>query len=470
MADHRPPTRTELMTQAQGRAVTSQATTIEQSRAVAQVQGALIVAQQRPRNTLAAAERVREACQNQRLAERAFFSYRRAGSNVTGPSVHLARELARCWGNIDYGITELARNDEQGESEMLAYAWDLETNARSTNSFIVPHKRDTSSGARVLTDQRDIYENNANNAARRLRECIFAVLPRSLLDEAEDICRETLESGGGEPIEQRRAKLAEAFAAIGVTPTQIARRAGRPVDRLTAFDIGQLKIDYRSIKTGEIARDEVFPPEAGADAAKELLGQAKPAAAPPAKAEEPKPAPAPAKAAAKAEPPKPAAPPPPVELVEVYDAFLERRDLPPVEVEAFLLEQVAQLTEIDTAIEWWDANRGHASQRVSSAYHALPFVATVPTEPAVENEPQAAPVETAEVVEPKAEPQANAELAELHTVVWPGDAAPQKMAIEKLRDALYRRRKTMPDVFFKDFKRLNPQLVPLLPAAIWPEQ
>ena len=37
----------------------------------------------------------------------------------------LAEEAARCWGNVDFGIKELSQKD--GESEMLAYCWDMET-------------------------------------------------------------------------------------------------------------------------------------------------------------------------------------------------------------------------------------------------------------------------------------------------------------------------------------------------------
>ena len=137
----------------------------------------VIVAQQCPRSVTAAIEAMQEACCQYELATQAFFRFPRAGETVEGPSVHLARELARCWGNIEHGVTELRRDDLAAESEMQAFAWDLQTNTRSASIFIVPHKRDTKKGVRELTDMRDIYENNANNGARRLREAIYSVLP-----------------------------------------------------------------------------------------------------------------------------------------------------------------------------------------------------------------------------------------------------------------------------------------------------
>ncbi len=146
-----------------------QGTAVEQSRAVAEVQAAIIVAQQCPRHVDVARNEMRVTCGMLGLAERAFYQYPKGRQTVSGPSVHLARELARCWGNVDYGIKELRRDDEYGQSEMQAWAWDQQTNTRSSNTFIVPHKRDSASGS-TLTSIRDIYENNANNGARRLRE------------------------------------------------------------------------------------------------------------------------------------------------------------------------------------------------------------------------------------------------------------------------------------------------------------
>lgn len=265
--------RNELMEQARPTGA-SQATAIEQTRAVAQVQGALVVAQQRPRDTMAAAQRMREACQTTRLAEKAFFAYDRGGSTVKGASIHLATELARCWGNMDYGIVELARDDDEGVSEMMSYAWDLETNMRSSNTFIVPHRRDTRTGAKALTDQRDIYENNANNAARRLRECIFRTMPKAFTEEAQELCRATLEHGGGRPIAEQREKLVEAFAAINISSRRVSKRVGKAIDKLTAFDLGELRIAYRSITTGEALASELFPDDSG-EAATDALKKAR---------------------------------------------------------------------------------------------------------------------------------------------------------------------------------------------------
>lgn len=70
-----------------------------------------------------------------------MYEYPRGGTKVTGPSIRLAEAMAQNWGNLDYGLIELEQ--KAGESQVMAYAWDLETNTRQTIVFSVPHIRAT---------------------------------------------------------------------------------------------------------------------------------------------------------------------------------------------------------------------------------------------------------------------------------------------------------------------------------------
>jgi hypothetical protein len=254
-----------------------QGTAVEQSRAIAQVQAMVVVAQQCPRRVHACIKTMTEACQQIELAEKAFFRYPRGKDPdtgktlyVSGPSVHLARELARCWGNVEHGITEMRRDDGYAQSEMQAYAWDLEANTRSASTFIVPHKRDTKAGVKDLTDMRDIYENNANNGARRLRESIFSVLPAWYQAQAVAICEQTLANGGGKPLAQRIADAVQAFERHGVTAPRMEAKFGRPMAEWTGHDVALLGTIYESIKQGTVTADQEFPDTPGRVTAAEI--------------------------------------------------------------------------------------------------------------------------------------------------------------------------------------------------------
>ena len=159
----------------------TQATAIEQARAVAEVQAAVTVAQARPRDTQRAIAEMRDTCGRMAMASRAFYSVPNRGN---GPTVHLARELARIWGNLDYSVRELRRDDEAGESEVMAVAWDQQANVRSSRSFIAPHAKMKGRERVKLVDLDDVYRSNQNTGAKAVRECILAVLPRWFVEEA----------------------------------------------------------------------------------------------------------------------------------------------------------------------------------------------------------------------------------------------------------------------------------------------
>ncbi|ARD42501.1 hypothetical protein [Actinomyces gaoshouyii] len=239
-----------------GHATGSEATVVEQTRAVAEVQAAITVARACPRDLDRARAEMRRACAERALADRAFYSVQGRGQ---GPSVHLARELARIWGNIDYGVRELRRDDVEGVSEVQAYAWDQETNARTIRSFLVPHARTTRKGRQRLTDLGDIYLNNQNQGAKAVRECIFAVLPTWLVQEAQNLCHATVR---GEVVADGLDKAVEkstaAFASLGVTAAMLEQRVGRPRSAWTADDVARLRTDYTSLTRDGFTIDELF--------------------------------------------------------------------------------------------------------------------------------------------------------------------------------------------------------------------
>ncbi len=221
---------------------------VEQTRAMTEVQGMMLLAKQFPRDETQAFAKAMIACQRADFAEKATYSYARGRETISGPSIRLAEELARCWGNIDFGIKELSQKD--GESEMMAYAWDLETNTRSSQNFSVKHIRDTKNGAQKLTAQRDIYENNANNGGRRLRARILAILPPDLVSNAVAECKRTLAGKNDIPLIDRARNMIMAFSKVGVKQALIEKRLGHSVENITPDELVEYKGILNSLKDG----------------------------------------------------------------------------------------------------------------------------------------------------------------------------------------------------------------------------
>ncbi|MFW2098214.1 hypothetical protein ACG9ZL_18680 [Acinetobacter sp. ULE_I057] len=216
-------------------------------RSVAEVQAALVIAKQFPRNPIEAYDRVMNACQRPGLAQSAVYSYSRGGSSITGPSIRLAEMLAQNWGNIQYGIRELS--SENGESTVEAFAWDVETNTRQTKVFQVPHKRYTRNGSKKLEDPRDIYELVANNGARRLRACILGVIPGDVVDAAVDQCEKTIHASADTSPEGVQ-KLVVAFEQFNVTKVDIEGFIQRRVDAITPANVVSLRKIFTSLRDG----------------------------------------------------------------------------------------------------------------------------------------------------------------------------------------------------------------------------
>jgi hypothetical protein len=237
----------------------SHGTEVERARASAQVEAAMVAAKRFPRDEAAAVLRMRSATDRIELARVGFYRYTRGGTTINDLTIHVARELARCWGNIDYGVVEISRDIAAQHSEMLAYAWDMETNTRSATTFIVPWVRDANGRLVALDNPRDVYENNANVAARRVREQIKAVMPGWLFDEAKERLKDTAtRAQSNVPIETQRVNAIEKFGVLGVVRQQLEDKLRRKADEWTAQDMFDLSVIYSSLSNRETTIEEEF--------------------------------------------------------------------------------------------------------------------------------------------------------------------------------------------------------------------
>lgn len=241
---------------------------IESNRATAQAQGALLIAKKFPRNQVKAFATIMETCKRKSFAETASYAFPRGGQTVTGASIRLAEELARAWGNIDFGISELSQ--QTGFSEMEVYAWDLETNTRSSQRFTVQHKS-LNRNKSELTDPRDIYERTANDAARRLRARILAILPPDLVDAAELECKKTMAGNNAEPTADRARKMVAAFSKIGVNIDLIETKLGHKIDESIPEEFGELQQIFCSIRDGMTKIGDWFKAPSKAAAINKIL-------------------------------------------------------------------------------------------------------------------------------------------------------------------------------------------------------
>ncbi len=231
-------------------------------RTMAENRAAAILAHDFPRTVERCREEMRFACSQLSIAEDAFYVLKSERNGrpkiVTGTTIKFARELARCWHNIHYDAIEVARTETH--SQILTYAVDLETNVRGSVQNIVAHL-----GRKTSTE---IYEHNASDASRRLREIILNILPGWFVAEGEALCRKTLE---GEFSPERVAEVIAGLTAIGVSHERIEREIGRKLETFRPIDLASLVIKARTIERGDMRADDVFETSTADDLIRELV-------------------------------------------------------------------------------------------------------------------------------------------------------------------------------------------------------
>lgn len=238
------------------------------SREAQEVQVAMVAAKRFPRDEIAAYNRVMADCQRMTLASKAMYEYPRGGQVITGPSIHLARVMARSWGNLDSGFKVLEQSPT--ESTVMAYCWDLETNYRETKVFTVPHIRETKKGAKPLTDSRDIYELVANQAARRERACILSVIPGDVVDAAIGQCNVTLAGDSKMPLVDMVRTLVDKFQTqYSVTPEMLEQYIGCKKEAFSQQSVVRLKNVYNTLRDGSASVEQYFDLSLAAPESKE---------------------------------------------------------------------------------------------------------------------------------------------------------------------------------------------------------
>lgn len=259
------------------------AATREQS----EIQSAIVSAKRFPRDEAAAYTKIIKAFERPLLAESARYLFRRGKTEITGPSVDLARECARCWGNMRHGLRVVGLTETN--VHIKGYALDLETNAycEHEDQFAPLIQRKTDSGQTVWKkpDERDLRELISKRGAILVRNAILQLMPPDIVDAAMDKAAETMRRAAAGELNQNREdavrRLALAFDRLGVNTDMLQKKLGHELSLVTEDELVELRTIWKSIHDGNSKREEHFttPQKENADQTDDLnakLGTKKP--------------------------------------------------------------------------------------------------------------------------------------------------------------------------------------------------
>lgn len=234
------------------------------AREMATIQAQVKMAMTFPRDETVAAAAIVNACRRPALAADAEYVFPRGGSEVRGPSIYLARVAASYWGRINSGVSVLERTED--EILIEAVAMDLQTmriqRAQQRVKAKIQRKNKKGVTEWVEPDERDTAELVGRVGAKLERNCLLALIPPDIIEEACRVARETVKrSAAGElnadRIGQIRA-LTAAYMEYGVTRAHLEARLKHPLDAITPDEIGDLRAIYKTISAGEKGAADFF--------------------------------------------------------------------------------------------------------------------------------------------------------------------------------------------------------------------
>jgi hypothetical protein len=214
----------------------------------AEVQAAIVIAKRFPRNEDGAYQKLMRACKRSQFAQDAIYSYPRGGTNIEGPSVNLAREAARVWGNLEYGFVIV--RDEEDERQLRGWAWDKETNMRTFIETAFKKLIQRKGKGWVIPDERDLRELTNKHGAILERNSILKSIPKDFIEDAMQACRTTLANEAAQDPDGARKKIILAFGQLNITPEMLEKKLGHPLAESSPKEIADLRTIYTSIRDG----------------------------------------------------------------------------------------------------------------------------------------------------------------------------------------------------------------------------
>lgn len=232
----------------------------------ARIQAQFLMAASRPRNYDDSRVRIMKACCRPAFAAKVEYSKPVGNSSISGPSIRFAELALREWGNIDYQNTVVY--DDEHCRRINIVITDLETNTTFSSSVVVIKEieRKSSRGREVISERKNsfgetVYLVKATDdevmtrqqalISKALRNEGLRLIPQEIIEEAIEISRNTLKTNIRQNPEAARNKMSDAFAALGIMPSELEKFLGHPLSQCSVDEIANLQAVYTAVKSGD---------------------------------------------------------------------------------------------------------------------------------------------------------------------------------------------------------------------------
>jgi hypothetical protein len=182
---------------------------------------------------------------------------------VEGPSIHLARIVARHWGNC--AAKCVITGEDENRVHLSGVFVDLQANVRFERPFTVTKYRYDSNTRKTIALRDDrLMMAVQSGASKAERNAILSGVPRWLVKAVMDRAKKI----AANDVQQRIGEVLQAFAQLGVTREMLEKRFDTPLERFDDDQRAAMKGLYNALRDREVSLAEAFAdpePEAATD-------------------------------------------------------------------------------------------------------------------------------------------------------------------------------------------------------------
>lgn len=204
------------------------------------------------------------ATMDEEVAGSCFYTLRRQGKVIEGPSVRMAEIIASAWGNLRVQARIVGNDGKVITAQGVCH--DLESNYATS---VEVKRRITGKDGKTFSEDMQVVTGNAA-CAIAMRNALFKVVPSALVKKVIEKAKK-VSLGESMTLETSRANMLQYFKTIGVDEKQI-------LDYLSVEKIDEIDIDMvvelrglaTAIKEGTTNVKEAFAPKFDAQKAADV--------------------------------------------------------------------------------------------------------------------------------------------------------------------------------------------------------
>ena len=220
----------------------------------------IATAKQYPRNLAKVLNNIETlATMDEEIAGSCFYTLRRQGKVIEGPSVRMAEIIASSWGNLRVQARIIGNDGKMITAQGVCH--DLESNYATSTEV---KRRITDKNGKTYSEDMQVVSGNAA-CAIAMRNALFKVVPAALVKKVVEKAKK-VSLGESMTLESSRAKMLSYFKTIGVDEKQIFDYLS--VEKTDEIDIDMV-VELRglatAIKEGTTTVKEAFSTKSAKD-------------------------------------------------------------------------------------------------------------------------------------------------------------------------------------------------------------